>query len=259
MAAHTKPRTKEKETRLAREKRDKLVLKHMPLVKYVADRLAARLPRHVDLEDLIESGMVGLLDAADRFDPLRNVQFSTFAVTRIRGAILDYLRAADWLPRSMRNEIAAVEKARNELKHEKSRPPTTDELVERTGLDVKKLRKVTRVAERCYFHSLENMSSDGVTDEYDAPHIKHDPEVHPLQHVILEEDKQLLADAISRLSETERLVITLYYFEDLKLRDIAEVLEVTDSRVCQIHRAALRHLQEMMDHPKPLQVPAGVA
>ena len=259
MASQTKPRTKKKETKPAREERNELVLKNMPLVRYVADRIAARLPRHVEHEDLIESGMVGLLDAADRFDSSRDVQFSTFAVMRIRGAILDSLRAADWLPRSMRNEIAAVEEARSELKHEKSRPPTMDELVKRTGLDVKKLRKVTRVAERCYFHSLENMSSDGVTDEYDAPHIKHDPEVHPLQHVILEEDKQLLADAISRLSETERLVITLYYFEDLKLRDIAEVLKVTDSRVCQIHRGALRRLQETMDHPEPLQIPAGVA
>jgi len=259
MASRTKPRTKTNDTKAARDKRNALVLKHMSLVRYVVDRLASRLPKHVDREDLTESGMVGLLDAAKRFDPSRHVQFSTFAVTRIRGAILDSLRAADWLPRSMRNEIDAVERARNELRHEQNGTPTVDELVERTGLDIKKLRKVTRVADRCHFHSLENMSAEGVTDAYDAPHIKHDPDIHPVQRVILEEDKQRLADTISQLSETERLVITLYYFEGLRLRDIAEVLKVTDSRVCQIHRGALKRLQAMMDHPEPMQIPVGVA
>ncbi|MGO8705777.1 MAG: FliA/WhiG family RNA polymerase sigma factor [Candidatus Brocadiia bacterium] len=232
-----------KVTRFSAKAREKLILSHLPLVKYVLARVAAHLPAHVDRGDLLEAGAVGLIDAADRFDPARNVRFHTYAVTRIRGAMLDALRSDDWLPRSVRSELTRVARASAEIEQEVHRAPTSAEVCSRTGIAEQDLSELQDAGSRA-FYSLDELplsaSADG--EPALAQHEERDPALKPLDHASLEEEKSRLAEAILRLTKTERLVITLYYFERLALREIGAILHVTDSRVCQIHRAALKSL-----------------
>jgi RNA polymerase sigma factor for flagellar operon FliA len=230
-------------TRFSAEAREKLIVSHLPLVKHVLGHVAAHLPAHVDRGDLLEAGMLGLIDAADRFDPARNVRFHTYAMPRIRGAMLDALRSDDWLPRSVRSELARVARASAQLEQEVHRPPTSAEICGRTGLDVEDLADL-KVAGAHAFYSLDDLPLSASLDgEYAAAqHEQRDSSLQPLDHASLEEEKSRLAEAILRLTKTERLVITLYYFERLALREIGAILHVTDSRVCQIHRAALKRL-----------------
>jgi RNA polymerase sigma factor for flagellar operon FliA len=233
--------------RVSAETREKLILGHLPLVKHVLGRVAAHLPAHVDRSDLLEAGTLGLIDAADRFDPARNVRFHTYAMTRIRGAMLDSLRSDDWLPRSVRSELVRVARASAELEQEVHRAPTTAELSHRTGLAAHDLVALKGAGAHA-FYSLDelpfNNSADG--EQAVAQHERRDPALQPLDHAALEEEKSRLAQAIRRLTRTEQLVITLYYFERRALREIGAILRVTDSRVCQIHRAALKRLASDM-------------
>jgi RNA polymerase sigma factor for flagellar operon FliA len=232
-----------KVTRFSAKEREKLILGHLPLVKYVLGRVAAHLPPHVDRGDLLEAGALGLIDAADRFDPARNVRFHTYAVTRIRGAMLDALRSDDWLPRSVRSELARVARASAQIEQEVHRSPTSAEVCNRTGLDEQDLADLKGAGAHA-FYSLDEMPLSASLDGERplAQHERRDPALQPLDHASLEEQKSRLAEAILRLTKTERLVITLYYFERLALREIGAILRVTDSRVCQIHRAALKSL-----------------
>jgi len=236
--------------RFAAEAREKLILDHLPLVKHVLGRVAAHLPLHVDRNDLLEAGTLGLIDAADRFDPARNVRFHTYAMTRIRGAMLDALRADDWLPRSVRSELTRVARASARLEQEAHRPPTSAEICSRTGLAGQDLADL-KVAGAQAFYSLDELplsaSPDG--ERAVAQHERRDSALQPLDHASLEEEKSRLAEAILRLTKTDRLVITLYYFERLALREIGAILHVTDSRVCQIHRAALKRLASDLQEP----------
>jgi RNA polymerase sigma factor for flagellar operon FliA len=229
--------------RVSTEAREKLILGHLPLVKHVLGRVAARLPAHVDRSDLLEAGTLGLIDAADRFDPARNVRFHTYAMTRIRGAMLDSLRSDDWLPRSVRSELVRVARASAQLEQEVHRSPTFAELSHRTGLAEQDLAALKGAGSHA-FYSLDDLPSFASADgeQAVAQHERRDPALQPLDHAALEEDKSRLSKAILRLTKTERLVITLYYFERKALREIGAVLRVTDSRVCQIHRAALKRL-----------------
>ena len=249
MATATKTRRKKDRSERTHE-RNALVTKHMRLVRHVLDKISQGLPRHVDREDLLEAGMMGLIDAAGRYDPDRGVRFSTYAVTRIRGAILDALRREDWLPRSLRNEVTSMHEARSELEHKNSRPPTDEELSRKLGVHRKKLTKLTRASARCNFQSLDTIPEDTLTYALDPAHPSNRAADAPDERAILAEQKERLADAIGILPETERLVVTLYYFEQLLLRDIGKVLRVSDSRVCQIHRRALTRLQRCMAEPE---------
>ena len=225
--------------------REKLILGHLPLVKYVLGRVAMRLPPHVDRGDLLDAGALGLVAAADRFEPARNVRFHTYAVTRIRGAMLDALRSDDWLPRSVRSELGRVARASAQLEQEVHRSPTSAEVCNRTGLAAQDLADLKGAGAHA-FYSLDDLSFSSSPDGERAltQHERRDPALQPLDHASLEEEKSRLAEAILHLTKTERLVITLYYFERLPLREIGAVLHVTDSRVCQIHRAALKRLAD---------------
>jgi RNA polymerase sigma factor for flagellar operon FliA len=211
--------------RVAAEAREKLILGHLPLVKHVLGRVAAHLPAHVDRGDLLEAGTVGLIDAADRFDPARNV------------------RADDWLPRSVRSELVRVARASAELEQEVHRSPTSAEICHRTGLAAEDLAGLKGAAAHA-FYSLDELplSTSRDRESATAQHERRDSALQPLDHASLEEEKSRLAEAILRLTKTERLVITLYYFERMALREIGAILHVTDSRVCQIHRLALKRL-----------------
>jgi RNA polymerase sigma factor FliA len=223
--------------------RKKLILDHLPLVKHVLSHVAAHLPTHVDREDLLQAGTLGLIDATDRFDPGRNVRFHTYAMMRIRGAMLDLLRSADWLPRSVRSKLRRVASISAKLEQEVSRPPTSAEICGRTGLAAQDLADLKFAGARAFFSLNALPLTGGLDGEYAvAQHERRDSGLQPPDCVALEENKSRLAGAILRLPKTEQVVVRRYYFERLALHEIGDILHVTVSRACQIHRAALKRL-----------------
>jgi len=238
--------------------RERLILANLPLVNHVLSAVAAHFPPHVDRSDLLEAGTLGLIDAADHYDPRRNVRFQTYAISRIRGAMLDALRSEDWLPRSVRSGLGCISRASAELEQEAGRPATTAEISRRAGLEEQDVGRLKEAAGRA-FYSLDDPPQTAVPQSdawmWNGPH---DRALQPSDHAIREEETARLAEAILRLTKNERLVITLYYFERLPLREIAAELHVTDSRVCQIHRATLRRLERILSEPERV-MPAPAA
>jgi RNA polymerase sigma factor for flagellar operon FliA len=229
--------------------REQLILHYAPLVKYVAGRLGAGLPQTVEQADLVSNGMFGLMDALDKFDPERNVKFETYAIPRIRGAILDELRAMDWVPRSIRFKARELEKANAELENELKRPPTDEEVAERLGISLSELQEVlTQIS----FVSVMALDEVIGGDERGEPRSLLDTLADaasgdPTMELEGQEMRGILAAAINSLTEREKIVITLYYFEGLTLSEIGEILGVTESRVCQIHTKAVGGLRKAMD------------
>jgi RNA polymerase sigma factor FliA len=232
--------------------REQLILHYAPLVKYVAGRLGAGLPQTVEQADLVSNGMFGLMDALDKFDPARAVKFETYAIPRIRGAILDELRAMDWVPRSIRFKARELDKANNELEAELKRPPTDAEVADRLGIAVSELQEVLAQISFVSVMALDEVVGGG--DERGEPRSLLDTLADaasgdPTSELEGQEMRGILAAAINSLSEREKIVITLYYFEGLTLSEIGEILGVTESRVCQIHTKAVGGLRKSMADP----------
>jgi RNA polymerase sigma factor for flagellar operon FliA len=221
--------------------RERLILHYAPLVKYVAGRLGAGLPQSVEQADLVSNGMFGLMDALDKFDPAREVKFETYAIPRIRGAILDELRAMDWVPRSIRSKAREVDKAQTKLEAKLGRAPTDPEVADQLGIGIEELHEmITQISlvsvmaleevvggdEKGEQRSLLDTLADAATSD-------------PTAGLEGQEMRGLLSAAINSLSEREKIVITLYYFEGLTLSEIGDILGVTESRVCQIHTKAV--------------------
>ncbi len=229
--------------------RERLVVAYSPLVKYVAGRTGAGLPSHVDDADLISYGMIGLIEAMDRYDPSREVRFETFAMQRIRGAIIDALRSLDWVPRSVRSRARDIEKANAKLEHELGRVPTDEELAAKLELDPEELQDALLSIANSSILALEELwmvpdsSGDGVSliDTIEDPAAP-DPQARLDRADVREQ----LVDAIQTLPERETLVISLYYFESLTLREIGQVLGVTESRVSQLHSKAVLRLRSRL-------------
>lgn len=235
---------------LSAEERETLILKHLPLVKHVLAHIARRLPPHVDREDLLEAGTLGLVSATERFEPTRKVQFHTFAMSRIRGAMLDALRNEDWLPRSARADAERIKSARQNIEQRTGRVVSDDTVAEELGMSRKKVGLLSRAAAQATFCSLDDLPHGTTGENDEAFQARHGTFEMPTERAIFEEEKERMAGAIQELPQNERLVISLYYFEQLPLSQIAEVLGVTDSRVCQIHRMALKKLQRALaEHP----------
>ena len=229
--------------------REQLILHYAPLVKYVAGRLGAGLPQSVEQADLVSNGMFGLMDALEKFDPARAVKFETYAIPRIRGAILDELRAMDWVPRSIRFKARELDKANNELEAELKRPPTDEEVAERLGISVSELQEVLTQISFVSVMALDEVVGGG--DERGEPRSLLDSLADaasgdPTSELEGQEMRGILAAAINSLSEREKIVITLYYFEGLTLSEIGDILGVTESRVCQIHTKAVGGLRQSM-------------
>src|ERR671919_2646739 len=225
--------------------RDRLILHYAPLVKYVAGRLAAGLPQTVQQEDLVSNGMFGLMDALDKFDPDRQVKFETYAIPRIRGAILDELRAMDWVPRSVRFKARELEKAHANLEARLHRAPTDEEVAEHLGISLEELHEVTS---QISFVSVLALEEAVGGDDQGEPRSLLDTladaaNADPSSGLEGQEMRGLLSAAINSLSEREKVVITLYYFEGLTLAEIGDILGVTESRVCQIHTKAVGQLR----------------
>jgi RNA polymerase sigma factor for flagellar operon FliA len=230
--------------------RERLVVAYSPLVKYVAGRMAAGLPSHVDEGDLISYGLIGLIGAIERYDLEREIKFETFAVSRIKGAIIDELRSLDWVPRSVRSKARDVERVHGELENRLQRAPTEEEMAEKLGVTVDDFRNSLLEIANSSVLALDDLwtvaDPDGgqvsLLDTIRDPHA-----VDPEAEINTVELKDQLAEAIEALPDRERLVIALYYYETLTLREIGEVLGVTESRVSQLHTKAVigmrAHLQ----------------
>jgi RNA polymerase sigma factor for flagellar operon FliA len=229
---------------------DQLVEHFAPLVKRIAHYLIARLPASVQVDDLIQNGMIGLIEATARFQSGMGAQFETYATQRIRGAMLDGLREADWLPRSLRRELRRVDALIHRLEQDFGRPPTETELADGLGLSLADYQKLLLDARGHQVLHMEDMVSDDEEDFLER-HFT-DDESDPAR--ILEElgMRELLVGAIGNLPEREKLVMALYYDEELNLREIGEVLGVTESRVCQLHSQAIARLRAAVGASQPV-------
>ncbi len=217
--------------------RDKLILDHVPLLRHISGRMALDLPSNVDRDDLMGFGMLGLIAAADSFEVGRGLKFSTYAYPKIRGAILDELRRQDFLPRGRREKVREVDRAVARMAQLNGVPPTTEQLAGELGLSVDEIDEVLLSAKTAGRTALEEGDGDGLSAMLSDPHC-----VSPLGSAEWNESKERLELAIGRLSAQDKQVITLYYAEELMLREIAEILGVTESRVSQIHTRALYRL-----------------
>ena len=226
--------------------RDRLILTYAPLVKYVAGRLGSGLPAHVDDGDLVSYGLLGLMGAIERYEPDRDVKFETYAIARIKGAIIDELRAMDWVPRSVRSRAREIERAIAELEAKLGTAPTDEQIAAKVGITVEELEESLAEIARSSIAALDELwtvsGGDGdqialidTIEDADAP--------DPQRSLSQTEMREAIADAIARLPEREKLVVTLYYYEELTLREIGEVLGVTESRVSQLHTKAILRLK----------------
>ncbi len=226
--------------------RDQLILHYSPLVKYVAGRVAVGLPANIEQADLISYGIFGLIDAIDKYDRTRNIKFETYAISRIRGAIIDELRAIDWVPRSVRFKAREVEKAYAALENKLKRPPSDAEIAQEMDISVEDLNHIyTQLSSVSLIALDELMSMEGEQgDKLSLLDTLEDTKTAgPMEAFESEEMKQILIAAVNRLPEREKKVVTFYYFAGLTLAQIGEVLGVTESRVCQIHTKAVLGLK----------------
>jgi RNA polymerase sigma factor for flagellar operon FliA len=226
--------------------RDRLILMYAPIVKYVAGRLGSGLPAHVDEGDLVSYGLLGLISAIERYDPDRDVKFETYAIARIKGSILDELRALDWVPRSVRSRARQIERAMSELEARLGRAPSDEELAKKVGVTVEELENTLTDISRSSIAALDELwtiSGSGGDQVALIDTIEDTQGPEPQSAFAQTELREMVADAITSLPEREKLVITLYYYEDLTLREIGEVLGVTESRVSQLHTKAVLRLK----------------
>jgi RNA polymerase sigma factor for flagellar operon FliA len=229
--------------------REQLVVAYSPLVKYVAGRMSSGLPAHVEEADLISYGLIGLINAIERFDLEREIKFETYAITRIKGAIIDELRALDWVPRSVRARAREIERAHGKLEHKLHRTPTDEEMAAELDLTVDEFQEWLMRISNSTVVALDELwtVSDSSGDQVSLLDTMKDPNaVDPARELGVSELKDRLAHAISKLPEREKLVIALYYYENLTLREIGEVLGVTESRVSQLHTKAVLRLKSRL-------------
>jgi RNA polymerase sigma factor FliA len=225
--------------------RDRLILTYAPLVKYVAGRLGSGLPAHVEEGDLVSYGLLGLVGAIERFDPDRHIKFETYAIARIKGSIIDELRSMDWVPRSVRARARDIERAIATLESRLMRAPNDEEIASQLGLSEEEFHESLLEISRSSIAALDELwtgSSGG--DPVTLIETIEDPEAPEPQAAIAQTElREALGEAIARLPDREKLVVTLYYYEELTLREIGEVLGVTESRVSQLHTKAILRLK----------------
>ena len=225
--------------------RDQLIVKYAPWVKFIALRMAAKLPAHIQAEDLISAGIIGLIDALDKFNPAREVQFKTYAHIRIQGAIKDELRALDWASRSMRQKVKRLERAYATLEHALGRPPASEEVATSLGIDIGEFENMLDAVKSTSLVSLDELGqappSEDKSDLLKALLTREDQD--PLETLNLQDLKKALTLAIAALPEKERLVLSLYYFEELTMKEVGKVLNLTESRISQLHTQAVLRLR----------------
>jgi RNA polymerase sigma factor for flagellar operon FliA len=220
--------------------REDLILKYAPLVKYIVDRMAIRFPPHISKEELISSGIIGLVDALDKFDSEMGIKFQTYAEHRIKGAILDELRKMDWIPRSIRKDIHRLENAITAVSMRVGRNPEDSEIAQEMGIPIDSYHRMNNRARGIGLLSLDETLPDGSTPKF-AVQVSDLPS--PFDELKIKELKKIVSQALSDLSEREQLVISLYYYDELTLKEIAKVLGLTESRISQIHSETIIKLR----------------
>ncbi len=237
---------KEKSSQVPNGLKEQIVLEHTPLIRYIVNRIAVRLPSHIDLDDLHNTGVIGLMDAIEKYDPEKNCKFKTYAEFRIKGAILDQLRSLDWVPRSVRQKSRRLERAYGEVEQRLGRSASEDEVADSLGLQIDKFHELLNQVRGISLVNLEEIRGNGGDGERTGTFADIVEDVHsenPFATLKLHEMKQIVADTIGTLPEKERLVVSLYYYEDLNMKEIGGILGITESRVCQIHTKSVLRLR----------------
>ncbi|MBU2548539.1 MAG: FliA/WhiG family RNA polymerase sigma factor [Proteobacteria bacterium] len=233
---------------LTKEERNEYIEKYSPLIRYVADRLAARLPSHVSRDDLVSSGILGLIDAVDKFDPSREIMFKTYAEFRIKGAMLDEIRSLDWVPRSVRKKTSQVEKAYHTLEAELGRPASDEEAAASLGLGMEDFYKLLDEAKSVSLVDIEalrgTIRNNGRADVFDL--VADENTQDALVALGMREARTVLAEAVGNLPEKEKLVVSMYYFDELTMKEIGTVLGYTESRISQLHTKAILRLKSRL-------------
>jgi len=240
-----------------KEARERLILHYSPLVKFVAGRVAAGLPQNIEQSDLVSYGIFGLIDAIDKFDPARGFKFETYAISRIKGSIIDELRSIDWVPRSIRSKARSIERAYSKLENELKRTPGDAEVADELDMTEAELAQNLSQISFVGLVALDELLTVGGerTGSATLGDTVADRAHDPVAAFEVDEMKHVLADAINRMPDRERLVLTLYYYEGLTLSEIGDVLGVTESRVCQIHTKAILQLRSRMVEPERERTP----
>jgi RNA polymerase sigma factor FliA len=225
-----------------KKKSDAVIMQYAPLIKYIATRIAARLPMHIEIQDLINSGVLGLMDAIEKFDPDKGVKFETYAEYRIKGSILDSLRALDWVPRSVRKVATLLENTYADLEKKLGRPARDEEVAEAMDLEVEKLHKlmsrVSHVAMVSLDRDTRNNTQTSLLDRLINP-----DDASGFDKLDTEELRDVLAESVERLPEKEQAVVSMYYYNEMTMKEIGKTLNLTESRVSQIHTKAVLRLR----------------
>jgi RNA polymerase sigma factor for flagellar operon FliA len=236
------------EQKLNPKVRGKIINEFAPLIKYIASRIAIRLPPHIDLNDLINAGVIGLIDAIEKFDASKQIKFKTYAEFRIRGAILDELRSMDWVPRSVRQKARKVEDAYSRLEYNLGRPASDDEVAKEMNVDMDTFYRLLSETASVSLLSLDDLGEDDndLSKRNLLEFIIQDDKDWPSHKIRYAEVRTMVAKAIQSLPEKECMVISLYYYDELTMKEIGHVLKFTESRVSQIHTKAILRLRSKM-------------
>lgn len=224
--------------------KNEIIVEYAPLVRYIAQKIASRLPSNIELDDLISCGVIGLMDAIEKFDPSRDNKFKTYAEFRVRGAILDELRAQDWVPRSIREKAKLVERAYSKLESELGRPATDEEMCEELNCTQEEFHDLLNKSKSVSLLNIDDSATFNRGDKKLMAGLMEDSrDANPFHAVSYKNIRDKIKEGIKTLPEKQRLVLSLYYYEDLNLKEIGQVLDVTESRVSQLHTQAILKLK----------------
>ena len=235
---------KEEPTKLTPKQKDTLIMEYAPLIRFIAQKIAIRLPSHIELDDLISSGVIGLMDAIEKYDPTRDNKFKTYAEFRIRGAILDELRAQDWVPRSVRDKAKMLDKTVVELEAQLGRTATDEEVAAKLNISLEEFYDLVNQVRPVSVLSIDEANTFSNVDKMSIFNLLESCKLNnPFNQLKIKAVKAVVTKAIEDLPERQRLVLSLYYYEDLNLKEIGKILRVTESRVSQLHAQAISRLR----------------
>lgn len=235
---------KDEPTKVTTQQKDALIMEYAPLIKFIAQKIAVRLPAHIELDDLISSGVIGLMDAIEKYDPKRDNKFKTYAEFRVRGAILDELRAQDWVPRSVRDKAKMLDKTIIELESALGRSVTDEEVAEKLSISMEEFYELVNQVRPVSVLSIDESNTFSNVDKMSIFNLLESCKLNnPFNQLKVKAIKSIVTQAITDLPERQRLVLSLYYYEDMNLKEIGKILRVTESRVSQLHAQAISRLR----------------